>query len=121
PLLLGLSLFSADLGNQLLDVIVRWLDDWQTGALAFGGLVLLTAVLGVTGRFSLRDYDGTSTDQSTLSGTTALALGIVGVVGIVLGIVIADRRWLFLPAGVALVLFAVLSGPTRVREANPES
>jgi len=120
-LLLGLSLFSADLGNQLLDVMVRWLDHWATGMLAFVGLVLLTAVLLVTGRFSLRSYDDTSSDAPDLSPWTAGVLGAVGVVGIVLGIVLPDRRWMFLPVGVALVLFAVLSAPTKVRQADPQS
>jgi len=120
-LLLGLSVFSADLGNQLLDVIVRWVEHGVIGVLAFAGLALLTAVLVVTGRFSLRDYDGASTATSSMSTATPLILAGVGAAAIVLGIAFAGHRWALLPAGVALLLFAVLSAPSGVRAANPQS
>ncbi len=120
-LLLGLSVFSADLGNQLLDVLVRWLEHWGTGVLAFVGLVVLTAVLVVTGRCSLRDYDGTGTTGTSMSAWTAIVLGGVGVVLIVGGGVWPDHRWALLPTGIALVLFGLLSAPDGVRNANPLS
>ncbi len=120
-LLLGLSLFSADLGNQLLDVMVRWLEHWGTGALAFVALVLLTAILVVTGRLSLRDYDGASTAPSAMSNWAPLVAAGIGAVAVGLGIALPEDRWAFLPAGVVLLLFAALSAPDRVRTANPSS
>jgi hypothetical protein len=120
-MLLGLSLFSADLGNQLLDVMVRWLEQWATGALAFAALVLLTAILVVTGRLSLRDYDGASTAPAEMSSGAPLVAAGIGAVAIVLGMAFPEERWAFLPAGVLLLLFAALSAPDRVRQANPTS
>ena len=105
-----------DLGVQVVDVILRWNEDWWIALLTLALVVVTTAVTALTGRRALR----WASTQPAVTGMdrwvwwTCLGVG-VAVLG--LGIVCRDV-WvgpILLPIGIFLVVFWLIALPEAVR------